>query len=260
MRNTKYMKTLAVLAIACAGSLKAELGETPAQFETGQPTEVKHFQGNITAMIWAGKSVTHFGVFDGSNRCVSETFWFADGRQMVLADFERFLAPYSDMSVLNKSRDERGIYQFLGKNGKVIAVAAYFHEDNRLSVMTLPFWNSTLGKTTKDQDAPQPVVAQPSSSTPNDCLVVATEVYGRLRTSAHWARIIAFRLNDGKETVGHAVVLYQPTPTSNVWLYDKTIGGSKDIGTQSHDLAEIVNSIESLTNDGIIIEEPHWID
>ena len=213
MKNTKYMKTLAVLAIACASSLKAELGETPAQFETGQPIEVHHFQGNITTMIWAGKTVAHSGVFDGSNRCVAESFWFIDSRQMARADFEKFLAPYSDMSVLNKSRDEKGTYRFLGKNGQVLAVAAYFHEDNTLSVMTLPIWDSAFGKAAKDQDAPQPAVAQPSSSTPNDCLVVATEVYGRLKTSAHWARIIAFRWSvNGEETVGHAVVLYQPTP------------------------------------------------
>ena len=80
---------------------------------------------------------------------------------MVLADFERFLAPYSEMSVLNKSRDEKGIYQFLGKNGKVIAVAAYFHEDNRLSVMTLPSRIQLSGKIPKTKmPPPQPVVAE----------------------------------------------------------------------------------------------------
>jgi hypothetical protein len=81
-----------------------------------------------------------------------------------------------------------------------------------------------------------------------------------LRTNAHWARIISFYWSLNGEQTGHAVVLYQPTPTSNVFLYDKAIGGSKDLGIQSHDLAEIVNSIKSIMKAGVTIEEPHWID
>jgi uncharacterized protein YraI len=107
---------------------------------------------------------------------------------------------------------------------------------------------------------PQPVVST-SSSELNDCLIVATEMYARLKSSASWARICVFRLYaNGEYKSSHAVVLYQPTQASNVFLYDKTLS-SIDTNTQSHDLIEIISSInQNILREGVLLEDPRWID
>ena len=76
----------------------------------------------------------------------------------------------------------------------------------------------------------------------NDCLLVATEAYARMQKTAHWAKIAGFTwIKDGKVIGKHAVLFYQPTESSNVFMYDKD--GSLPIATQSHDLNEIINSL-----------------
>ena len=54
----------------------------------------------------------------------------------------------------------------------------------------------------------------------NDCLLVATEAYARLQKSAYWAKIAGFTwFENAKDVGGHAVVFYQPTADSNIWMY-----------------------------------------
>ena len=79
----------------------------------------------------------------------------------------------------------------------------------------------------------------------NDCLLVATEAYARMQKTAYWAKIAGFTwIKDGKVIGKHAVLFYQPTEPSNVFMYDKD--GSLRIATQSHDLNEIINSLNEL--------------
>jgi hypothetical protein len=79
----------------------------------------------------------------------------------------------------------------------------------------------------------------------NDCLLVATEAYARMQKTAYWAKIAGFTwIKDGKVIGNHAVLFYQPTESSNVFMYDKD--GSLPIATQSHDLNEIINSLNTL--------------
>ena len=79
----------------------------------------------------------------------------------------------------------------------------------------------------------------------NDCLLVATEAYARMQKTAYWAKIAGFTwIKDGKVIGNHAVLFYQPTESSNVFMYDKD--GSLPIATQSHDLNEIINSLNEL--------------
>ena len=87
------------------------------------------------------------------------------------------------------------------------------------------------------------------------------EMYARLKSSASWARICVFRLYaNGEYKSSHAVVLYQPTQASNVFLYDKTLS-SIDTNTQSHDLIEIISSInQNILREGVLLEDPRWID
>ena len=83
------------------------------------------------------------------------------------------------------------------------------------------------------------------SKNENDCLLVATEAYARMQKTAYWAKIAGFTwIKDGKVIGKHAVLFYQPTESSNVFMYDKD--GSLPIATQSHDLNEIINSLNEL--------------
>ena len=70
---------------------------------------------------------------------------------------------------------------------------------------------------------PAPVFDKPAvAATPDekDCLLVATEAYARMQKTAEWAKIAGFNWLQNKKTIGgHAVVFYQPTQNSNVWMY-----------------------------------------
>jgi uncharacterized protein YraI len=111
------------------------------------------------------------------------------------------------------------------------------------------------------QSTPTPVVVSPSTSTnDNDCLIVATEMHARLKPSAHWVRICIFRMyKNGEYAYSHAIVLYQPTPTSNVFFYDKDLG-SMSTGTNSQDLNEIIYSLNYQLKKGVTIGDPRWVD
>ena len=66
-----------------------------------------------------------------------------------------------------------------------------------------------------------------------------------MQKTAYWAKIAGFTwIKDGKVIGKHAVLFYQPTESSNVFMYDKD--GSLPIATQSHDLNEIINSLNEL--------------
>ena len=108
-----------------------------------------------------------------------------------------------------------------------------------------------------------PVFDKPAvAATPDekDCLLVATEAYARMQKTADWAKIAGFTWLRNKKTIGgHAVVFYQPTQNSNVWMYDKS--GSYEIHTKSHDLNEIIAVLnQTLRTVNIKIESPRWLD
>ena len=122
---------------------------------------------------------------------------------------------------------------------------------------------------------PSVVVATPSPATPaavfdkptvaatpdeKDCLLVATEAYARMQKTADWSKIAGFVwLQNKKKIGGHAVVFYQPTQNSNVWMYDKS--GSYEIHTKSHDLNEIIAVLnQTLRTVNIKIESPRWLE
>ena len=115
----------------------------------------------------------------------------------------------------------------------------------------------------------QPYYSPPPASSPaiasttadqKDCLVVATEAYARLQKTAYWAKIAGFTWREnGKVIGGHAVVFYQPTQNSNVWMYDS--GGSYEIHTKSHELSEITYVLsELLSRTTIRIESLRWLE
>jgi hypothetical protein len=110
---------------------------------------------------------------------------------------------------------------------------------------------------------PAPGIDKPAvaaTSDEKDCLLVATEAYARMQKTADWAKIAGFIwLQNNKKIGGHAVVFYQPTQNSNVWMYDKS--GSYEIHTKSHDLNEIVAVLnQTLRTVNIKIESPRSLE
>jgi hypothetical protein len=106
-----------------------------------------------------------------------------------------------------------------------------------------------------------PTPAPAPETTPNDCLIVATEAFARLSKSAAWARIAGFKIWEaGKASagIGHAVVFYQPTQASNVWLYDSN--GSHDMGTQSHELATLITALNRSLKVNYAVSDASWLD
>jgi hypothetical protein len=69
----------------------------------------------------------------------------------------------------------------------------------------------------------------------NDCAIVATEAYNRLRAQGIWAEVVGMRLDcpDGR-TFGHAVCFYQPSANANIWAYDAA--GTTELEVRSADL------------------------
>jgi hypothetical protein len=107
--------------------------------------------------------------------------------------------------------------------------------------------------------APKPAVPAPTAPDQNDCLPFAIEALARLKKSSHWAEIAGFTwIEDGKTIGGHAVVFYQPTEKTNVFMYDRS--GSYDLQTRSHDLGEIIVALNQLTRDTLRVESPRWLE
>jgi hypothetical protein len=103
------------------------------------------------------------------------------------------------------------------------------------------------------------VASKPAPTDQNDCLPFALEALARLKKSSHWAEIAGFTwIEDGTEIGGHAVVFYQPTEKTNVFMYDRS--GSYDLQTRSHDLAEIIAALNQLTRDNLRVESPRWLE
>jgi hypothetical protein len=85
--------------------------------------------------------------------------------------------------------------------------------------------------------APQNRVVQ-APNQKNDCAVVATEMYARLKKTGVWVGIALFNEKTLAPS-GHAVVIWQPASGSNVQIFlDETIG-TLELDTQSHELNKI---------------------
>jgi hypothetical protein len=96
-------------------------------------------------------------------------------------------------------------------------------------------------------------VILPRDPNPNDCLIIATEAFNRLQKTSNWARIAGLRFIAEGKIARHAVVFFQPTPDSKIWMYDAS--GSIDLDTQSHDLEQITPALKSLVTN---LESVEW--
>jgi hypothetical protein len=291
IRGCMRLTTIITATLALATSAFGELYETPAQFESGRPTNVRKFSKGVVGMSWQGRAITHVGVF-AAGRCVIESFSFRDGRVMTRSDVGRFMQPYlrAGMTRSEMSTDGVNRYTFLvTADGRNCGVIIYDDSTNTLSVMTLQAWTQIFKA---DADArtqaylnrkqqqngmqpgndfdrndrrtmPKAQPPPPATDKKNDCLIVATEAYARLKKTSYWAIIGGFTVSQLDNTLigGHAAVFYQPTTGSNVWAYDRS--GSLDLFTQSHDVSDILSAynarLRSIGADAQI-SDLAWID
>jgi hypothetical protein len=88
----------------------------------------------------------------------------------------------------------------------------------------------------------------------NDCVIVATEAYKRLRAEGVWAEVIGMKIKTPKgKTYGHAMCVYQPSKTDNLWVYDSN--GSSQLSVQSADLRVIEWAFNQSLKDGYSASE-----
>jgi hypothetical protein len=275
MKPMKQFPTTIIAILALASSAFGAIGETPKQFESSKPVEVKKYQQGTAWMTWAGPKVVHRGLFDPESegqRCVMESFWFRDGHAMSKTEMGKFLEPYLPyMSSFETQMDATNTYTFWkADDGTVFIVAIYELNTHLLTVMTVPVWEQIYEKQAlasiaayKQQSAgsaQSQAPSDPGSSTDQqDCLIVATEAFARLSKSAYWAKIAGFMINNnGKQMYGHAVVFFQPTEGSNVWMYDKS--GSYDLSTRSHDLIELTRALNQSLKSSYAVSDSEWVD
>jgi hypothetical protein len=100
--------------------------------------------------------------------------------------------------------------------------------------------------------------------TPNDCYVIASQIYARLKTSSYWVKVAGLMIKEKStnEVGGHAVVFSQLTPSSNVVMSDEN--GGLDLETKSHDLQEITDAAAQISSKSpkvpYIVQSAKWID
>lgn len=108
-------------------------------------------------------------------------------------------------------------------------------------------------------------IAQPSARRPpNDCYVVASQIYAGLRTSSYWVKVaaIVITVKGTNEVSGHTVVFSQLTPQSNIVMSDEN--GALELATKSHELSDIIaaaaQSSLNATVPYVVQSGTKWID
>jgi hypothetical protein len=259
LKNRRLVTLLIALTPLCA---QAKIGETLPQL------------------------VKRFGMYISSSGDDAYTFkpWSAGAVVVSLVNGRSALESYLSASPLVKGEPPndvvRGILNTTSPHDRWHAVqvpnASYAlqNKDNSLTaILHYPIASSTL---TWDMDigytpaivallnshnvqSAAPQATPEPTTTPNDCLVVATEAFARLNKSATWARIAGFKISkNGSAIGGHAVVFYQPTQASNVWMYDKS--GSYDTHTQVHDLSVLTEVMNTLLRRNYTASDASWLD
>jgi hypothetical protein len=270
IRGCMRLTTIVVATVAIASSSFGAIGETPPQFEPRKADEVIHAEKGFVFMIWNGKTVIHSGGFYNS-RAFMESFQYRDNHKMNNADINKFLKPYLAAGLRTGPVTSIGKVDYLSlldRDGSIPAMIGYNLENNILSVTTFDAWvqiypeeSAQRAAMLKQNKAKATSATAAPADKKNDCLIVATEAFARLKQSSAWTRIAGFTfLNDGVDAGGHAVVFFQPTASSNVFMYDKTLG-SIDLGTQSHELLDIIDALNAKMKAADLFQagDPNWL-
>ena len=262
-RSGSKVCALSLMAIMLmASSATAKIWETPEQVIARSKRNAWGDIIGIQTDRWQGKPMVYVHYRNGA--VVTHVFG-RSGRQIAMYTItpERF-SPKDIVDIQNLyptswrgTGVKDGIYSWQSRNG--LGMIAQRHATfDFVAISDISAEQEVAAYATYlEQQLAAPTAVAPEVSEDNkDCLIVATEMQARLRGSAQWSRIAAFSWKVGAKRYGHAVVFYQPDVNSNVFFYDKGFG-SIDLGTQSHELPELIGALNELYDAGA--QNPRWI-
>jgi hypothetical protein len=254
------LTTTILTVLLLASSAMAKIGETAEQIiKTAQ-----HDKDAISshAYTWEGKPALNITYKDGS--IIRHLFGF-NKREIAFYLFSAKRLTGTDITKIQRqfhikwytdNKPDDGLYFWLSENSKLAMTAKRMEKFDYLCIFDLTKATEIPGNRS-DTVAEPSVLPTPSSG--QDCLIIATDALSRLKDHAYWARIAGFQVFKKSEKVGgHAVVFFQPTETSNIYMYDKS--GSLELPTSSHDLEVVIwalNEVVSKLNYNI--EDSKWI-
>jgi hypothetical protein len=254
------MKARAIIIIATlamATSAKAMIGQTPDQVIQGarRDKNTLHIEaapyGDRSAIqVYYRDSAEINHVFGSNGR---EIGWFltAPGRltsEEVFAMQRMYKTRWEGAGILNgvsSYQSESNLYMGVSRNEKFDFVTI-LDQANMFEIA------QALVKERDTNAAAAP------SSTPNDCMIVATEAYTRLKRTSYWVQMAGIKFIENGQDKGHPIVFYQPTANSNVFMYDAS--GSYDLHTKSHDLERLTPVLDSLLKKPARVQSLEWIE
>jgi hypothetical protein len=264
----KYQKILTIVALiafgAIATSASAMIGQTPEEVIQGARRDKDTLA--IHNQDLGGLPELKVDYKDGS--FIRHTFG-ASGREIAfhVQSVKRF-SPEDVFRIQRMYRTawrglgtEAGLYQWLSASG--LQMFAERHE--AFDILTIFDLNhsaeiqSAIARSAAPAPVAPPTPVPAIGSEEPDCLIVATKKYWELKQAGCWVRIARFTITEkGNALGGHAVVIYQPMPSTGVYYYDKYFG-SVDLHTQSHDLAQITAAVNQFFASLYNFQSPEWI-
>jgi hypothetical protein len=228
----------------------AELGETPEQMASGKPIRVESIAGG-TMMTWKWRDTYQQGFFVNGH-AVMEAFWFGDGHKMKDAESTQFLKPYNGYKHGKWQITKEFSYAALMNpiTGKTMAMMKYDFANETLSVWEIELFKNLFLEPVQPEYAAPAATPYPKAqpvTTPapdkNDCMVVATEIFNRVRANSAWAKIIGFGITaNGKvQPIGHAMAVWKLTAEGRVYAADQS--GTFELHTISTELDDVLKAI-----------------
>jgi hypothetical protein len=190
----KTMMKIMIGLLLASASAQAKLGETPSEFENSKPTYRQNgYNGDKVLMEWSGKNIVHAGTFDSSWHAVFEAFTHIDHTPLTDKELGRFMA-YPGVTWSRTEVGESGMQWSVGRaNGTVVLIAAYGFTlndpetgDGQDEPFCLQIWRVDYFNARLAEAKTQP----PATEEKNDCMVVATEMLGRVKKFAVWSVIV----------------------------------------------------------------------
>jgi hypothetical protein len=262
IRGCMRLTTIVIVTVALASSAFAKIGEHYNQVISEARSDrdctfirPENFHGKTALFVQYRNGDTIRHLF-GSNGREIAFYWFADhnvtnreiGIVMRIFKTRWYAVPATDPQ-WTKWQSDSGLAMLVDRNYLCILDLARLDE--------IP---GSGGNNTESTPPPRRIVPRDPSDMPNDCLLLATQAYARLKPpTSYWAKIAGLRINkNGAFLGGHAVLFYQPTEKSNVWVYDNE--GSFDLGIKSHDLTVIASAYNRLLSDSFSASGLRWIE
>jgi hypothetical protein len=163
-------------------------------------------------------------------------------------EIKKFLEPYMQIKLrvgqVNGSGKD-AYWPLIDAQGNDWAIIVIDPEFNSLSVLATTDTTRVLDPVRRATPVPAPQPAPAPSATPkNDCVIIAAENMKRLKDTAVWAKIFAYKMTVDQQPVpGHAVVVFKLTGDGPVLFVDA--GGTGELRTTATDLESIREGMET---------------